>query len=270
VRIASAAACFNDTARVSAVLSRFMGGCSFPFDPPIFVRIGRENNLSPGSCSAVPAASVETCHLDTGEVYVEVTGISIAKSQMPSAAVTQSPWVILLLAPFVACGSRSPAIRDPVPGIPATQQRTVTRSDFRWHWPFAVGVGTLGCDSGAVVLQTGGVTYALNDAAKARGFASVQPLQISVSSGPRNPLARLKQGTRMQIFARAIACSRMANESPSTASACSQRLRDTHGLSDDELTQIEAEGAERRWPPLPPEYRSLAPLVDAGLKLCPA
>jgi hypothetical protein len=34
------------------------------------------------------------------------------------------------------------------------------------------------------------------------------------------------------------------------------------------LKQIEAEGQERFWPPLAPPFKSLAPVVDEGLKLC--
>jgi hypothetical protein len=34
------------------------------------------------------------------------------------------------------------------------------------------------------------------------------------------------------------------------------------------LTQIEDEGHERLWPPLPRQPKDLGPLVDAGLKLC--
>jgi hypothetical protein len=117
-----------------------------------------------------------------------------------------------------------------------------------------------------VVLRTGDVTYALNDAAEGKGFASVKPTQLTVTAAPRNPLARVKQDTRMQIFARTAACNAAANDSSQTA--CRQAIRDTHGLSDDELKQIEAEGTERRWRPLQPEYKSLAPLVQAGLKLC--
>jgi len=35
------------------------------------------------------------------------------------------------------------------------------------------------------------------------------------------------------------------------------------------MKQIEDEGHERRWPPLPRKPKDLSPLVDAGLKLCP-
>ena len=174
--------------------------------------------------------------------------------------------VIVLLACFGGCERQPQSVTDPIPDIPVNQQRTIARSEFGWQWPLSVGVGTLGCVSGAVVLRTDNVTYALNDAASARGFASVQPAQVTVDSGPRNPLGRVKQETRMQIFAKAAACNGTASDI--SAPACRQGLRDTHGLSDDELKQIEAEGRERRWRPLPPEYRSLKPLVEAGLKLC--
>lgn len=182
----------------------------------------------------------------------------------------QQTWVVVLVALLGGCESRSQSITDPIPAIPMNQQRTVTRNEFGWEWPLAVGVGTLGCASGAVVLRTGGVSYALNDAAKRKGFTTGQPPQVTVDPGPKNPLGRVKQETRMQIFAQTVACRGGVNGSSGRTNACRQRLRDTHRVSEDELTQIEAEGTERRWRPLPPEYRSLAPLVEAGLKLCSA
>ncbi|MCA1563912.1 MAG: DUF2511 domain-containing protein [Acidobacteria bacterium] len=184
-------------------------------------------------------------------------------------AAAQRAGVLVCLGWAAACADGSPGVSNPIPDLPLNQQRTVTRTDFNWEWPFTIGVGTLGCASGAVVFRSGNVTYALNDAA-AKGFASPRPIQLTVDAGPRNPLARIKQDTRMQIFAQTVACRASASAEPSPASApCTQRIRDTHGLTEDELKQIEAEGRERRWRPLPAEYTSVAPLVDEGLKLCP-
>jgi len=158
------------------------------------------------------------------------------------------------------CSGRSQAVRDPIAGIPEHQQRTVTRSDFDWRWPFAVGTGTLVCDSGAVVFRSGGTNYALNDAASARGYTRLQDIWLDRTGGPpSNPLGRLKQETRVQIFAQAAGC---------RAPVCRDRIRAQHAVSEQELAQIEAEGQERFWPPLERPRRSLAPLLEAGLKLC--
>jgi hypothetical protein len=156
-------------------------------------------------------------------------------------------------------GNASQTIQDPIPDVPLAQQRSVGRSDFRPRWPFTVGVGTLGCTSGAVLFRHGGLTYALNDAAASRGFGSVDPIRVSQSGPPSNPLGRLKQEHRMQIFAAAAVCG---------TQSCAQQLRETHGISEAELKQIDVEGRERFWPPLSPRRMTLEPVVEAGLKLC--
>ena len=176
------------------------------------------------------------------------------------------PWGLILLVLSAACGeSRSQRIADPIPDVPANQQRTIARAEIGWKWPLSVGVGTLGCISDAVVFRAGGVTYALNEAATSRGFAPLDPIWATQSSGPRDPLKRLTQDQRMRIFAEASACEK-AN--PTDPGRCQQRIMETHRLSEQELKQIEAEGRERTWPPLSPMRRSVALLVDAGLTLC--
>ena len=152
---------------------------------------------------------------------------------------------------------------NPIPDVPAAQQRSISRADFDLKWPFNVGMGTLGCTAGAVLFRTGDVTYALNDAASVKGFPSPVSIQITVGTYPSNPLSRIKQDARMQISADASEC-----RAGSTAASCLQRLRSARGLTEDELKQIDAEGVERHWPPLPPQRASVAPLVDEGLKLC--
>jgi hypothetical protein len=175
-------------------------------------------------------------------------------------------WGLILLVLSTACGGgRTQRVADPIPDVPANQQRTVVRTAFGWKWPLSVGVGTLGCISDAVVFRAGGVTYGLNEAATSRGFAPPDPIWATQSGAPRDPLKRLPQDQRMRIFAEASACERAK---PADPGRCKQRILETHGLSEQELKQIDAEGRERTWPPLPPMRRSIAPLVDAGLTLC--
>jgi uncharacterized protein DUF2511 len=174
---------------------------------------------------------------------------------------------VILLTLSCGCGERrSSSIAEPIPDIPGNHQRTVSRGEFGWQWPFSVGTGTLGCSSGAVVFRAGGTTYAVNDAAKSRGFAPIEAIRLVGSSGPpRNPLKRLTQDQRMRIFAESAACERKT----STESVqCKQALREGRAISEADLTQIEEEGRERRWPPLSPTPISINPLADAGLKLC--
>lgn len=177
---------------------------------------------------------------------------------------TRAAGLVLLLL-VGACGENgAQRVEEPIPDIPSNQQRSVTRSEFRYDWPFTVGAGTVGCAAGAVVFRTAGLSYALNDAARLRGLAPVDPIrQIQGSGPPTDPLKRMKQDDRMRIFAAAASCDDAAD-----ATECKRRMRSTHTLSDTELNQVEAEGKERRWPPLSPARINLDPLIDAGLKLC--
>lgn len=175
--------------------------------------------------------------------------------------------VVLLQA---CAGGSDDALRDPIPDVPPSRQRTVTRGEFDLRWPLTVGTGTLGCTSGAVLFRSGGVTYALNGAARTRRYAAVGSIQQARSSAPTNPLKRLDQDERMRIFAAADACERADRASALRLDSCGQRLLRTYALSEPELRQIQAEGQERRWPPLSPARADLTPLVDAGLRLCAA
>jgi hypothetical protein len=175
--------------------------------------------------------------------------------------------VLVLLTYVVACAACDSRFAEPIPEIPANQQRTVNRSSLSWQWPFTVGAGTLGCTSGAVVFRAGGVDYALNDVARSRGFASIDPVRRLASAGPpSDPLKRLPQNRRQEIFREAARCEDSIDGD--AVAACKQRLRATNQLSDSELKQIEVEGDERLWPPRARQPVSLDPLVDAGLKLC--
>jgi hypothetical protein len=169
----------------------------------------------------------------------------------------------LLLLTLAACGGQSvqQRVADPIAGIPENQQRTVARTDFPRRWPLTVGSGTLGCVEGAIVFRASDVTYALNDAAASRGFANAEPIRLTQHRAPTNPLARLTQERRMQVFKELRTCG--------DSSACSQRLREVHAISGSELQQIAAEGVERSWAPLAPNRVPLDALIDAGRQLCP-
>jgi hypothetical protein len=177
---------------------------------------------------------------------------------------------VLCMVLCISCSSgngRQPA--EPIPNVPDDQQRTISRSELDWRWPFRVGTGTVGCLSGAVVFRANGVDYALNDAAKARGFSAVDSIWLTQHSGPpRNPFKGMKQDQRMQVFARVAACRAGAPGGQVAEAQCRQRVRDAHQLNDDQLKQIEAEGEERRWPPLPAQRKDLGPLLEAGQRLC--
>jgi uncharacterized protein DUF2511 len=164
---------------------------------------------------------------------------------------------------LIACGSSSQPVSDPIAGMPAGQQRTISRVDFQDDWPFVPGVGTLACQDGAVVFRAAGVTYALNERGRAQGYPAVDPLRVTQSAAPSNPLRRLRQEERTQIFAELASCKTAGN-----APQCRQRIADRHGLAADEVPQIEVEGNERRWPPLVPQLKSFQKVLDAGLDLC--
>ena len=142
-------------------------------------------------------------------------------------------------------------------------EREIDRSEFRFQWPFTTGTATLSCDSGAVVVRTAGVAYGLNEEAEKRGFPSAAPILRSQRVPPTNPLGRVPQGEREQIFASAARCDRTGG-----SELCRSRLGDQHRLTGAELEQIVAEGRERRWPPLEPTLMSVAAVLEAGTRLC--
>jgi hypothetical protein len=171
--------------------------------------------------------------------------------------------LILLLA---LCGTCR-GVPDPAHGIPLDQQRVVTQADFGSDWPFEPATGTLACIAGAVVFRTQGVDYALNEAARSRGYAPPGALvRMQRSRPPTNPLPGVRQDQRQKVFSASMQCDRAA--AGGDASACKQRLRDAMKLSDSDLRQIEAEGQERVWPPVPPRRQSVQPIVEAGSHLC--
>ena len=82
----------------------------------------------------------------------------------------------------------------PSPTFPLLSSAPWSRTDFDWKWPFSIGHGTLGCSDAAIVFRYDGKTYALNAAARSRGFAIVDPIWRWQSGGmPSDPLRRLSQ-----------------------------------------------------------------------------
>jgi hypothetical protein len=164
---------------------------------------------------------------------------------------------------LTACSGRDVRIEDRIADIPASQQMAISRRELTDGWPFIPAEGALGCLSDAVVFRAAGVSYALNDAARSRGYAQVDPIVLTTPGRPSNPLGRITQDERMRVFAAADAC--RVHPQPSV---CRQELARAHTLTSDELAQIEVEGRERSWPPVPRHPRSLTPVLNAGLALC--
>jgi hypothetical protein len=177
---------------------------------------------------------------------------------------------VLAVAALAACG-RPPAVTDPVENVPLAQQRTITRNELGYKWPFEMGTGTIACDGGALFFRTEGTTYALSRGAGTRGYPSVDKIRRVQGSGPpSDPVSRLTQDVRVKVFAQVSSCARAGETAASPrVSECRAGLRERHGLSETELAKIEAEGVERNWPPLPPVLMSIEALTDAARQLCP-
>jgi len=177
---------------------------------------------------------------------------------------------LMLIVLSSACGGQIPATAaDRIGDIPITEQRAIDRGELGFRWPFTVGQGTLGCQSGAVVFRSAGVNYGVNDAAKARGYAAPDPIWRFRSEGPpTSPLGRIRQDERERIFRESSRCDEQPAAPGQAVENCRRNVREKYRLTDDELKQVEAEGRERLWPPLSPKHIDLAPLLEAGMKLC--
>jgi hypothetical protein len=177
----------------------------------------------------------------------------------------------LAVASLAACGRQEPTVADPVEGIPLARQRTITRNEVGYKWPFDMGAGTIACDAGALFFRANGTTYALSRGAGTRGYANVDAIRRVQGSGPpSDPVSRLTQEARMKLFADVTACATAGAAGSQRSAECKTRIRERGGVSDSELTKIEAEGVERNWPPLPPILMSLDPITEAGRLLCPS
>jgi hypothetical protein len=170
-------------------------------------------------------------------------------------------------AVLLGCGRQSATVADPVEGVPLTQQRTITRNELGYKWPFDVGTGTIACDGGALFFRANGTTYALSRGAGTRGYADIDAIRRAQGSGPpSDPVSGLTQEERMKIFAQSSACQ---GDNPGSVSECKARIRARSSVSESDLTRIEAEGAERYWPPLTPPLMSLDGVNEAARQLCP-
>ena len=175
--------------------------------------------------------------------------------------------VVLATMTVVACRETRPPVEDPMPGVPLTQQKTISRTDLGHEWPFTPGTGTIVCDAGALAFRAGGATYALSQGAGTRGYANINPVRRRQGSGPpSDPVSRVKQDDRMKIFAQVSECGAAAD---AVSRACRARIRERYRLPESDLARIEAEGAERYWPPLELPFMSLDPVITMARQLCP-
>jgi len=188
------------------------------------------------------------------------------------AAASRIPLLIAGLAVAAGCHGKPAPVDDPVPGIPATQQRTISRNEIGYKWPFSVGVGTIACDGGALAFRAGGTTYALSRGAGTRAYANIDAIrQVQGSGPPSDPLPGVNQDVRMKLFAESYGCGTGGDSAAMRRAAeCKARLREANKLTESDLTRIDAEGVERFWPPLKPPLMSLDPVADAARQLCPS
>lgn len=159
-------------------------------------------------------------------------------------------------------GCGTPELRDPIEGVPYSQQRSISRRTIGFRWPLSVGVGTLACDqNGAILFRSQGTTYAVSGIRT--GTHDIEPLRVrDPSPPPSNPLKRLKQAERMSVFEAMIRCETAHDE------RCQRDTLARFSVSPEEGKQIQIEGHERRWPPLTREFMTLEPLLAAGRRLC--
>ena len=187
----------------------------------------------------------------------------------PPRPQTRLATIALAAIAVAGCGGK-PVVDDPVPGIALSQQRTIARSDLGFQWPFEVGSGTIACDGGALSFRSGSTTYALSRGAGTRGYANIDAIRRRQGSGPpSDPVQAVNQDVRMKIFAQASACAETAAGSTTGIADCKTRVAKAGRITDDDLTRIEAEGAERFWPPLQRPLMSLDPVIAAAQQLCP-
>lgn len=178
-------------------------------------------------------------------------------SLMPRARIGQAAVVAALW--HAGCGGSAPVAFEPLPGGPPAQQRTITRKELGYQWPFTVGVGTIGCDHDILAFRSGGTTYGLNRGVGTRGYANVDDIRRVQGSGPpSDPVAHLTQDARIRVFAETSACAIARNfEGSRRVSDCKARLRQRPGVSESELIRIEAEGVVRNWASFKPVLMKL-------------
>ena len=178
-------------------------------------------------------------------------------------------WIAGLGIALSSCSGQPPAVADPLDGVPLAQQRTISRTELGYKWPFEAGTGTIACDGGALFFRSAGTTYALSKGAGTRGYPAADAITRAQGSGPpSDPAPGVTQDVRMKIFAQLAACGE-AGAAPAAARECKARIGERNRVPEADLGRIEAEGAERYWPPLKPPLMSLDAIVDAARQLCP-
>ena len=168
--------------------------------------------------------------------------------------------VLLMIA---ACG-HGKGVADPIPDLPLPRQRTILRQELGFRWPLTVGIGTLACDgTGAILFRSAGVTYVVSGTRP--GALSLASLRVpEPSPPPSHPLKRVPQSTRMDAFASMVHC-QARNQADR---ACEGGVLARFGLSSEEWALIDAEGDERKWPPLTRGLMPLDAMITAGRALC--
>jgi hypothetical protein len=144
----------------------------------------------------------------------------------------------------------------------------VSQNAFGKQWPLTVSAGVLVCDrsSGAVLFETGGERYALNERAQRLGLRPIDSIQQT--AGPLFrfiPLSRLPEPERRRAFRRFMEC---RDHRSSTPPECDSEIAEQYRLTRDELGFLLSEGTALRWPPLSAVRASLFPLVMRGSELC--
>jgi hypothetical protein len=183
--------------------------------------------------------------------------------RLDHSAIAAALLVISAAAATVACGSDRPSPEDRVAGIPEAQQRRVSKNAFGNDWPLVADSATLACNQDLVVIHVDGHDYALSDADRSFPLLPDDLLGPAHPKWPSNPLSRLRQEERQNRFTQLTACTKQTDPA-----ACRRELGATAHLSTQELDQIDVEGHERLWPPLPTPRHTVDALVDAGKWLC--
>lgn len=181
-----------------------------------------------------------------------------------------------VLAGLVVVSAHAAAVQGQTPGH-------VGRADFGDRWPLTVAEGTLACSDGAVTFKTrDGRTYAVNGAARARGFRAIDPIWRKATKFTLQN--RLPEQQRRSFFAASVRCERDAEKKAAeryptdvnqqvdygrkTGGECKSSLRGRFSLTQEEAAQITAEGVALGWPPLTPAHMNIEPLIERGLQLC--
>jgi len=149
----------------------------------------------------------------------------------------------------------------------------VSQDEFGERWPLTVSAGVLLCDQtvsagGAVLFETGGERYALNETAKSLGYPPID--RVWKRTQPRSEFTRVDpvpEPDRRRAFRSLVEC-QDRDWSAERDKECYTAVAAQYRLSTDEMQQISVEGVSASWPPLTAGRVDIGPLVDHGLALC--